>query len=269
VIFSVDAVGVVKRYGKRIALSDFSLQLEPGKIYGLLGPNGSGKTTGLHIITGLLAPSRGTVRIGGVPLAEKRSRELYGFAPDDLPLPVALTGREYLDFHHATRRRDDGSRARELADIFGLMGDLDKQVGEYSHGMRRKLQVIAALCHEPYVVILDEPFRGLDPDAAAALREVLAGFSRSGRSVLIATHDLLRAERECDEVTILSRGRIVAAGTPAALLEEHGRGSNLEDVFLAVTGLGESSRQRESRISTLFSSAAASSDHQQNSRGVL
>lgn len=252
--FNLEVGGVAKRYGKQLALSDFTIRLEAGKTYGLLGPNGSGKTTGLHIITGLVTPTEGSVHIAGVPIAEKRSRDLFGFAPDDLPLPVALTGQEYLNFHHAMRRRQDGARACELADIFDLTGDLDKQVGQYSHGMRRKLQVIAALSHEPQVAILDEPFRGLDPDAAAVLRSVLAGFSRSGRTVLIATHDLLRAERECDEVTILSQGRIVAAGTPQALIEGREECSNLEELFLAVTGLGEASGRRELRISSLFSS---------------
>lgn len=259
VIFSVDARGVGKRYGKQVALSDFSLRLEAGKIYGLLGPNGSGKTTGLHILTGLLTPTEGSVLIGGVPITEKRSRDLYGFAPDDLPLPVALTGREYLEFHHAMRRRKDGPRARDLADLFGLADDLDKQVGQYSHGMRRKLQVIAALSHEPQIVILDEPFRGLDPDAAAALRDVLTGFSRSGRTVLIATHDLLRAERDCDEVTILANGRVVATGSPQALLAQHGGIPNLEGLFMSVTGLDGASERRKSRIAGLFSSPATAS----------
>lgn len=254
--FTVDAVGVIKQYGRHLALSDFSLRLESGKTYGLLGPNGSGKTTGLHIITGLLAPTEGVVHIAGVPVVEKRSRQFYGFAPDDLPLPVALTGREYLDFHHAMRGRDDGSRARQLAEVFGLTADLGKQVGQYSHGMRRKLQVIAALCHGPQVAILDEPFRGLDPDAAAALRDVLASFTGSGGTVLIATHDLLRAEQQCDEVTILSRGRIMAAGAPRALLATHEECANLEELFLAVTGLREANARRESQISSLFSCAA-------------
>jgi ABC-2 type transport system ATP-binding protein len=259
VILSVDVRRVAKRYGKQLALSEFSLRLEAGKIYGLLGPNGSGKTIGLHIVTGLLSPTEGSVHIGGVPIAEKGSRALYGFAPDDLPLPVALTGREYLDFHHAMRRREDGPRARELADLFGLIDDLDKQVGEYSHGMRRKLQIIAALSHEPQIAILDEPFRGLDPDAAAALRDVLRSFSRSGRTVLIATHDLLRAERECDEVTILAGGRIVASGPPRELLAQHGGSPNLESLFMSVTGLGEASAERKSRVASLFSPTADAS----------
>lgn len=254
--FTVDAVGIVKQYGKRLALSGFSLRLEAGRTYGLLGPNGSGKTTGLHIITGLLAPTEGAVRICGVPIAEKRSRQLFGFAPDDLPLPVALTGGEYLDFHHAMRRGEDRPRAQQLADVFGLTADLDKQVGQYSHGMRRKLQVIAALSHQPRVVVLDEPFRGLDPDAAAVLRDALAAFRGAGGTVLIATHDLLRAERHCDEVTVLDRGRIVASGAPLALLEAHDQCANLEEVFLTVTGLRGANAERELAISSLFSGVA-------------
>jgi ABC-2 type transport system ATP-binding protein len=251
--FALDASGVHKRYGKRVALAEFGLQLEAGQIHGLLGPNGSGKTTGLHIITGLLAPDGGAVLIGGTPVSDKASRALFGFAPDDLPLPAALTGREYLAFHDAMRRRHDWLRAREMADIFGLTKDLDKQVGQYSHGMKRKLQVVAALCHEPQLAIFDEPFRGLDPDASAALREMLAGFAGMGGTVLIATHDMLRAERDCDEVTILSQGAIVGTGAPQNLLAEQSDCSTLEELFLRVTGLRDLTREREARIASVFS----------------
>ncbi|MDQ4502776.1 ABC transporter ATP-binding protein [Sinomonas sp. ASV322] len=250
-MFTLDAAGVGKRYGKRAALSGFDLQLEAGKIYGLLRPNGSGKTTGLHILTGLLAPDEGTVEILGIPVEDKASRRLYGFAPDDLPLPGALTGREYLAFHDAMHRRRDQDRSHELADILGLSGDLDKQVGHFSHGMKRKLQVVAALSHSPELVVLDEPFRGLDPDASAALRQILSSFAASGRSVLIATHDMLRAERDCDEVTILSEGRTVGRGSPQGLLAAHPECSSLEEVFMSITGLRRASAEREARISAL------------------
>ncbi|ALS57642.1 hypothetical protein APU90_07570 [Rathayibacter toxicus] len=248
----LDAVGVTKRYGKVAAVDSFSLSVERGKIHGLLGPNGSGKTTCLHILTGLLRPDSGTVSVCGESIESKESRRYLGFAPDDLPLPGSLTGREYLDFHDAMRSRHDRVRAAQLVRALGLGADLDKQIAQYSHGMKRKIQVIAALSHQPEIVIFDEPFRGLDPDAATVLRSLIKGFADSGRAVLIATHDLLRAERDCHEVTILNGGVTVASGSPDALVEEHHSATNLEEVFLSVTGLRADNILRKDSVDFLF-----------------
>jgi ABC-2 type transport system ATP-binding protein len=154
-VLMIDAQNLVKSYGRSLILTTVSLAVRPGEIHGLLGPNGSGKTTCLHILTGLIAADHGSVRVGGIDIARKESRHLFGFAPDDLPLPGALTGREYLRFHDALRGRDDSKRANEFADLLGIDEALDQPVAEYSHGMQRKLQVIGAVMHDPELLILD------------------------------------------------------------------------------------------------------------------
>jgi ABC-2 type transport system ATP-binding protein len=226
----------------------------------LLGPNGSGKTTSLHILTGLITADQGTVTVCEEPIESKESRSKMGFAPDDLPLPGTLTGREYLDFHDAMRSRHDRLRAAQLIRALGLSRDLDKQINQYSHGMKRKIQVVAALSHAPEVLILDEPFRGLDPDAAAVLRNLITSFARSGRAVLIATHDMLRAERDCDRVTILSKGITVASGSPRDLVENTPAALDLEGVFLNVTGLQIDNQARQDSIEFLFNRSSSTTE---------
>jgi ABC-2 type transport system ATP-binding protein len=248
----LDAHALTKRYRRTAVVADVSIAIEPGTIHGLLGPNGSGKTTCLHLITGLLEADHGTVLIGGLDVANRASRALFGFAPDDLPLPGALTGREYLAVHDALRARDDRGRAAELAELLRIDDALDRPVGDYSHGMRRKVQLVAALMHDPLLLVLDEPFRGLDPESAVALRALLVAFARAGRAVLVATHDLLRAERDCAEVTILDRGSIIASGSPGFLLAKHPRTRTLDDVFLEVTGRADDAERRLERLDAAF-----------------
>lgn len=248
----LSAEALVKSYGSRTVLADFSIEVARGRIHGLLGPNGSGKTTALHIVTGLIRPDRGRVRIVGVDVQDKASRRGVGFAPDDLPLPGALTGGEFLRFHDALRGRDDSARAASLAEMLGIADDLGVAVAEYSHGMQRKLQLIAAVMHEPALLILDEPFRGLDPDAALGVRRLLLAYAESGHTVLVATHDMLRAERDCDEVTILDRGSIVVAGAPARLVAQTDGCATLEDVFLRVTGRAGDAALRAEQLASVF-----------------
>ena len=248
----LDAHALVKRYARTTVLDRVSMSVAAGAIHGLLGPNGSGKTTCLSLVTGLLEPDGGEVLVGGVDVATPASRRLFGFAPDDLPLPSALTGREYLVLHDALRGRDDRERAEELADLLRIGDALERPVGDYSHGMRRKLQLVAAVMHEPRLLVLDEPFRGLDPESATTLRALLVAFAHAGGAVLVATHDLLRAERDCSEVTILDGGAVVAAGTPAELLARHPDARTLDDVFLAVTGRAADTARRLARLDAAF-----------------
>lgn len=252
----LEVSNVMKRYGRDSVVKDFSLSLGPGCIHGLLGPNGSGKTTTLHIIAGLLRPDEGMVTVCGETILDKSSRRHFGFAPDDLPLPKSLTGREYLRFHDAMRERDDQKRAGTLIGALDLGAALDRTIDQYSHGMKRKLQVIAALAHEPALLILDEPFRGLDPEASAILLELLHRFTESGRTVLMATHDMLRAQRDCHDVTILSGGDVVGRGKPDDLVTVTPDASNLEDVFMHVTGRREGKLARQASLEGIFSPAS-------------
>lgn len=246
--FTCRAEGIGKDYGSVQAVRDVSFDLFPGEVFGLLGPNGSGKSTTLHILTGLLEASTGSVEINGIPIQDKRSRNLIGFAPDDLPLPMSLTGREYLDLHHRLRKRDDRGVAAQLSDVLGLTGALRRSISEYSHGMKRKLQLIAAVMHSPSLLILDEPFRGLDPEAASVLRELIGMFAESGGAVLIATHDMLRAELDCGRVLILHQGEQAALGSPAGLRHEFGDLDTLEAVFLHATKLDEQQEHRRKQL---------------------
>jgi ABC-2 type transport system ATP-binding protein len=255
----LDVESVFKAYKGVAALTDFDLHIRSGSVHGILGPNGSGKTTALHILTGLLRPDQGRVFIGDEPIESKGSRALLGFAPDDLPLPGSLTGQEYLDFHDAMRSRDDRARAASMAEVLGISEALSKQIAQYSHGMKRKVQVIAALVHRPRLLVLDEPFRGLDPDAASVLRDLIRAFAMGGGAVLIATHDMLRAERDCDTVTVLHSGVTVASGAPAELIRGEAGATTLEDFFLGVTGLSSGRGLRRDTIMTLFNDESSES----------
>lgn len=225
-----------KKYGKEEVLKSLSLSINPGEIHGLLGPNGSGKSTSLHIITGLITCSSGAVEICNKNITKKESRIHLGFLPDDLPIPDILTGREYIKFFNDMRMRDDLNVALKLSRIFKIHKALDKPIVEYSHGMRRKIQLVTAIMHRPELLILDEPYRGLDPESIVILKSIIYKYKESGRSVLIATHDMLRAETECDTVTIVNKGSIVIQGSPESIKNKY-HSLSLEEAFLKSTGL--------------------------------
>lgn len=251
-MYILEASGLVKTYGRKTALNDFSLSLKRGYIYGLLGPNGSGKTTALHIIAGIIEADSGSTEIVNTPLSDKKSRHHYGFAPDDLPLPGSMTGKEFLVFHDAMRRIDTKCKANLLIEALGLNDAVNQPIAQYSHGMKRKIQLVAALSHEPALLILDEPFRGLDPEAADILLDILKKLKASERTVLMATHDMLRAERDCDQVTILNDGAVIAEGPPHKLVQTCKGAQTLEDVFMIVTGRQAEKELRKESLKNLF-----------------
>jgi len=230
----LDARGITLLRGSRRVLQPVDLRVRAGRSHALLGPNGGGKTTTLSLLTGLLPPSGGRIEVDGIDIREPAARSLIGYALDDLPLPGALTGSEYLALHDRLRRRDDADRADALTTLLGIRDALGRQIAEYSHGMRRKLQFTAAVMHDPLVLVLDEPYRGLDPHSAALVRRYLDGIVAAGRSVLVATHDLLRAERDSDRVWLIDAGRLVAGGTPAEVRDAAGA-RDLEDAFSRLT----------------------------------
>lgn len=240
---------ISKRYRRDVALLDLDLEIRAGEIHGLLGSNGSGKTTALHIITGIIPADRGTVHHLGIPLTEPASRLQFGFAPDDLAVPLGLTGTEFLQLHDSFRSRADFSRAEEYAEVFDVHDALSRPMAAYSHGMKRKLQLVAALMHEPSLLILDEPFRGLDPQTSAVLEDAITFFTTTGGSVLMATHDLLRAEHHCHSLTMLHRGSTVARGVPKNLVHEHG---SLHACFTNSTGTQAEAQRRRDALRALL-----------------
>lgn len=243
-------VDLVKRYGRFVAVCGVSFTVPSGGITGLLGPNGSGKSSVLHSITGVVTATSGTVTIAGRAHDTAAAKAVTGFVPDDLPLPLNLTGFEYLDLVRRLQPGTDPTLTDELVSLLGMTRALPRLVAEYSHGMKRKIQMIAALGHRPRLLILDEPFRGLDPEAHVILRELIASFVRDGGGVLVATHDLSAAEGYCDAVTVVADGCVVADGPPHRLMDEHGQRS-LEGVFLAATGLAERTRSKHEQLSAL------------------
>lgn len=236
-----------KRYGRRTVVDSVSFAVRAGSVTGLLGPNGAGKSTCLHMLTGAVPPDDGTISIGGIAASDPQAKLLLGFAPDDLPLPEALTGREYLAFHDRVRRRSDLDVGLQIMEALDVLSAVDQQILEYSHGMKRKVQLAAALMHSPELLILDEPFRGLDPDAMAVVAHLIVTMAQHGKSVLMATHDLARAEVMCDAVVIIDRGAVAGQGAPARLTELHGRNESLEAAFLAMTGR-EADADRKKRL---------------------
>ena len=225
-----------KRFRDLVAVRELSLEVHSGEIYGLLGPNGAGKSTTINCVTGVLAPTAGFIEIGGRPASSMQAKEQLGFVPDDLRLPDTLTGREYLRFVSRLYARGGWERAETLAEVFGLSDALDRLIREYSHGMHKKLQIAGALVHQPALLILDEPFRGLDPEALMIVREVLDSRRRSGQATLVATHELATAATMCDTVGIIAAGELKVAGDPRQLRERFG-GKSFDDIYLEVSGL--------------------------------
>lgn len=226
--------------GGKTAVRDLSLHVESGDIYGFIGHNGAGKTTTIKAAVGLLPFETGDIRIGGIsiredPLACKR---MFAYIPDDPLLYPYLTGQQYLDFMadvFEVSRADRTRRTEELAQTFGLSDALGDLTSSYSHGMKQKLAILGALIHAPRLLILDEPFVGLDPEAVVALKGIMGELCRRGGAVFFSTHVLDVAERLCRKVAIIRQGRLVAAGETAALTGD----KTLEETFMEVVHHGE------------------------------
>lgn len=247
---------LTKTFGVHTAVDAVSLHVPSGHVVGLLGPNGSGKSTALHCLAGLIRPTSGIITIAGIPHEEPEAKNALGFFPDDLPMPDSLTADETLAFNRRLRPTLDLAFAELLMEHLDLAGHRRKMLGDYSHGMRRKLQLVLALAHHPRVLILDEPLRGLDPEAAALMNAVMTGFSQSGGGVLIATHDLLAAERYCDQVVVISDGHVIAEGSPRSVASGAGADS-LQDAFIQVTGLRDRVARATQQMHNLFEADVA------------
>jgi ABC-2 type transport system ATP-binding protein len=238
----IELTALTKRYGSFTAVDAIDLRVPKGELFGFLGPNGAGKTTTLRMIAGILRPTAGTVRIGGLdisaePVAAKR---ILGFIPDRPFIYEKLTGIEFLRFVgglYSQNGKDIENRSRELLALFDLELWRDELVESYSHGMRQKLIISSALVHRPDVIVVDEPMVGLDPKAARILKDLFREYVRRGHTIMMSTHTLEVAETLCDRIGIIQNGKIRALGTMDDLRQasEHGD-SGLEDIFLRLTG---------------------------------
>lgn len=238
----IEAQGLQKRYGDTLAVQSVDLVAYPGEIVGFLGPNGAGKTTTIKMLTGLLRPTAGVARIGGFDIQREplKAKALIGYVPDQPYLPEKLTAHEFLQFMAGLYQVDAttaAQRGEELLRLFALADRADELLGGYSHGMRQKAALAGALLHNPRAFFLDEPTVGLDPRSARLIKDMLRKTADRGTAIFMSTHILEIAERMCDRVLIIDKGRIIAAGT----LEElrAGRDASLEDIFLALTGGAE------------------------------
>jgi len=230
-----------RSYGDKQALVDLSIEVEPGEILGFLGPNGAGKSTTVKILTGLIRPSAGRAVVAGFDVVEHplEVKRRIGYVPETAALYEALTAAEYLELvaclHHmdpktAAVRRD------ELLELFGLGDARNQRMTEYSKGMRQKVVMVAALLHRPEVLFLDEPFDGLDANAAAVSKELLKRLASQGRTILFCSHILEVVERVCSRIVIINDGRQIAEGTAGAIREATGA-ATLEQAFSRLTGV--------------------------------
>ncbi len=237
----IEVRGLTKRYGGFTAVDRIDLTVPRGELFGFLGPNGAGKTTTLRMIAGILRPSEGIVRIGGIDVATDPigAKSRLGFIPDRPFIYEKLTGMEFLRFVAGLYRQGGirvDKRADELLSLFDLAEWQNELVESYSHGMRQKLIIASAFIHKPDVIVVDEPMVGLDPKAARILKELFREYVSRGHSVMMSTHTLQVAETLCDRIAIMHSGKIRAMGTMAELQAEAKFGTALEDIFLRLTG---------------------------------
>ena len=237
----ISLIHLTKRFGRLTAVNDVSLEIPAGEIFGFLGPNGAGKTTTIKMMAGILEPTEGTVIIDGKNLAEDPvgAKQVTGFIPDRGFLYEKLSGIEFLQFvaslYEMDERRSE-ARIRELLTLFEMdqwAGDL---IESYSHGMKQRIVMSAALIHEPRVIVVDEPMVGLDPKGARLVKTIFKSLASKDVSIFMSTHTLAVAEEMCDRIGIIHEGRLIVVGTAAELREKAGAEEhNLEAVFLKLT----------------------------------
>ena len=235
----INIKNVSKEYVEGIkAVDNLSIHIRPGEIYGFIGPNGAGKSTTIKMITGITDYSEGEITINGVSSKEELESKLqFGYVSDSPDMFLKLKGVEYLNFLatiYNVSKEDSKQRIIELAEKFELTSALGDKIQTYSHGMRQKIMVMGALIHEPKVWILDEPLTGLDPKSSFMLKEMMKEHARKGNSVFFSTHVLEVAEKLCDRIGIINKGKLVYEGTMEEIKETYPNLS-LEEIFLGIT----------------------------------
>ena len=228
---------LTKAYGEKKAVDDLNLHIVPGEIYGFIGHNGAGKTTTLKSVAGILQFDEGEITIDGISIKENplECKRRFAYIPDNPDLYDYMTGIKYLNFIadiFGVGAGERQERIRKYADAFELTADLAQPIAAYSHGMKQKLAIISAWLHEPKLILMDEPFVGLDPKAAHLLKEMMREMCDEGGAIFFSTHVLEVAEKLCDKVAIIKGGRLIRSGA----MEEVKGDESLEDVFLELEG---------------------------------
>ena len=228
---------LTKIYGEKRAVDDLSLHILPGEIYGFIGHNGAGKTTTLKSCAGILRFEEGIIRIDGIDIRQDpvSCKQRIAYIPDNPDLYEYMSGIRYLNFIadiYQVPADVRNERFKRYGDMFEITSDLAQPISAFSHGMKQKLALIAALCHDPKLILMDEPFVGLDPKAAHLLKETMHEHCSRGGAIFFSTHVLEVAEKLCDKVAIIRQGRLVASGS----MDEVKGDSSLEDIFLELEG---------------------------------
>ena len=228
---------LTKIYGDKKAVDDLSLHILPGEIYGFIGHNGAGKTTTLKACCGILQYDSGEITVDGVSMKQNPMicKGKIAYIPDNPDLYEFMTGIRFLNFVadiFGVSASDRHERIRKYADAFELTAELGQPISAYSHGMKQKLAIISALIHEPKLIIMDEPFVGLDPKASHLLKEIMREMCDRGSAIFFSIHVLEVAEKLCDKVAIIKAGKLIRSGT----MEEVKGDISLEDVFLELEG---------------------------------
>ena len=224
---------LTKAYGEKKAVDNLSLHIAPGEIYGFIGHNGAGKTTTLKSVVGILQFDAGEITIDGISIKENplECKRRFAYIPDNPDLYDYMTGIKYLNFIadiFGVGANERQARIRKYADAFELTADLAQPIAAYSHGMKQKLAIIAAWLHEPKLILMDEPFVGLDPKASHLLKKMMRQVCNEGGAIFFSTHVLEVAEKLCDKVAIIKNGRLIRSGTMAEVKGD----DSLEEVFL-------------------------------------
>lgn len=225
----------VKRYGDKLAVDNLNIEVKDGEIFGFIGPNGAGKTTTIKLIAGMLKPDHGTIMVNGIDVQKDpiRAKMDMAYVPDNPDLYERLTGIQFINFiadAYKVPLEERKRRTSELAAVFEMQDSLGDLIESYSHGMRQKTVLISALVHAPKVWILDEPLVGLDPMAALTLKNMMRDHANRGNTVFFSTHILEVAEKLCDRVGIIAKGKLLTCGTLDQLRTE--QGETLESIFM-------------------------------------
>ncbi len=238
----IEILNVNKSYNNVVKAADnLNITIEDGEIFGFLGPNGAGKTTTIKMITGILKPDSGSIKINGIDIQMDplKAKEQFGFVPDSPDMFLRLKGIEYLNFMadiYNVSKEIRKDRIDSLSERFEIKDALGDQIQSYSHGMRQKIIIMGVLIHEPSVWILDEPMTGLDPKSSYTLKQMMREHADSGRTVFFSTHVLEVAEKICDKVAIINKGKILFFGRLEELKEQAKGNESLEKMFLEMTG---------------------------------
>lgn len=234
-------INLRKQYGRLAAVDNLNIEVAPGEIFGFLGPNGAGKTTTIRVMMGILRASSGRVILGGhdVEQEPQQAKAIAGFIPDRPFIYEKLSGKEFLTFIGRLHRMESARlrcRIDDLLEYFELVDWQDELVEGFSHGMKQRLVLCAALIHEPRILIVDEPMVGLDPKGARTIKDLFRSLAKAGTTVFLSTHSISVAEEVCHRIGIIQKGHLIASGTMADLYQlTQGHDSNLEDVFLELT----------------------------------